>query len=77
MPWKKVCVSARRPHRPYASMNWIRFIGSLRCLAACRISAPCRDTPGEAMTLLSERVRVNHTPKWAVADVRSRQAWTH
>lgn len=29
----KVCRKGH-PHRPYASMNWIRFIGSLRGLAA-------------------------------------------
>lgn len=35
-----------RLHRPYASMNWIRFNGSLR---ASSISAPCRDSPGECL----------------------------
>lgn len=33
----------------YASMNWIRFNGSLR--ATSSISAPCRDSPGEASRL--------------------------
>ena len=46
-----IAPTARHPHRPYASMNWIRFIGSLRCLAASSISAPCRDPPGGAVSL--------------------------
>jgi hypothetical protein len=32
----------KRPHRPYASMNWIRFNGSLRALA---VSQPLAGTP--------------------------------
>ena len=32
MPELKSTVLAAQPvHHPYASMNWIRFIGSLRC----------------------------------------------
>jgi len=38
---------ARPVHHPYASVNWIRFIGSLRCTGASSISASCRDPPGE------------------------------
>lgn len=49
----------KRLHRPYASMNWIRFNGSSRCfsLAVWRseISAPCRDTPGECVKSVEKR----------------------
>lgn len=51
----------KRLHRPYASMNWIRFNGSSRCfsLAVWRseISAPCRDTPGECVKSVEKRGR--------------------
>jgi hypothetical protein len=35
-------LAAARLHRPYASMNWIRFNGSLRALA---VSQPLAGTP--------------------------------
>ena len=37
--------ASRQPHRPYASMNWIRFIGFLRCLAAQQYLSPLSGRP--------------------------------
>ena len=39
---KPVLPECPRLHRPYASMNWIRFNGSLRALA---VSQPLAGTP--------------------------------
>jgi hypothetical protein len=38
-------MSKQRLHRPYASMNWIRFNGSPRCLFGVAISQPLVGTP--------------------------------
>ncbi len=35
----------QRSHRPYASMNWIRFNGSPRCHLGVAISQPLVGTP--------------------------------
>lgn len=33
------------PHRPYASVNWIRFIGSLRCRIGLQYLSPLSGHP--------------------------------
>jgi hypothetical protein len=58
-----------RLHRPYASMNWIRFNGSLRALA---VSQPLAGTP-----LVNSSIR-NPTQKFvkpSVDDCRKRESY--